>query len=192
MGGGAHKPGIEPVLPASGSKEVPWLTFFTQMQKNLSYSTSSVHEVFCVSDFYLTEVSSFKCEKYHSFFVGSSVQSLSHIWFFATPWTIAHQASLSIPTTRVTQTHVHQVSDALLNCNDIFHCFLKERELNTIYWWLRLSWLKSLNCVMMPFCFKMFLFLHGYHVRLHLSYFPILLLTFLSLPTQLVSGQEIT
>ena len=27
-----------------------------------------------------------------------SVQSLSHIWLFATPWTAAHQASLSIPT----------------------------------------------------------------------------------------------
>ena len=26
----------------------------------------------------------------------SSVQSLSHIWPFATPWTVAHQASLSI------------------------------------------------------------------------------------------------
>ena len=26
----------------------------------------------------------------------SSVQSLSHVWFFATPWTAAHQASLSI------------------------------------------------------------------------------------------------
>ena len=26
----------------------------------------------------------------------SSVQSLSHVWFFATPWTIACQASLSI------------------------------------------------------------------------------------------------
>ena len=27
----------------------------------------------------------------------SSVQSLSHIWLFATPWTAARQASLSIP-----------------------------------------------------------------------------------------------
>ena len=26
----------------------------------------------------------------------SSVQSLSHVWFFANPWTVAHQASLSI------------------------------------------------------------------------------------------------
>ena len=31
----------------------------------------------------------------------SSVQSLSHVWLFATPWTAACQASLSIPTPRV-------------------------------------------------------------------------------------------
>ena len=31
-----------------------------------------------------------------SLYCFSSVQSLSHVWFFATPWTAAHQASLSI------------------------------------------------------------------------------------------------
>ena len=30
------------------------------------------------------------------FFVTQSVQSLSRVWLFATPWTAAHQASLSI------------------------------------------------------------------------------------------------
>ena len=30
----------------------------------------------------------------------SSVQSLSHVWFFATPWTTAHQSSLSITNSR--------------------------------------------------------------------------------------------
>ena len=30
----------------------------------------------------------------------SSVQSLSHVWLFATPWIIAHQASLSITNSR--------------------------------------------------------------------------------------------
>ena len=39
----------------------------------------------------------------------SSVQLLSHVQLFATPWTAAHQASLSI----ATQTHVHWVSDAI-------------------------------------------------------------------------------
>ena len=40
-----------------------------------------------------------------------SVQSLSHVWFFVTPWTAARQASLFI--TEFTQTHIHQVSDAI-------------------------------------------------------------------------------
>ena len=38
----------------------------------------------------------------------SSVQSLSSVWLFTTPWIAARQASLSI-----TQTHVHRVSDAI-------------------------------------------------------------------------------
>ena len=45
--------------------------------------------------------------KYHSV----QFSSVSHDWLFATPWTAAHQASLSI--TKLTQTHVHQVGDAI-------------------------------------------------------------------------------
>ena len=41
----------------------------------------------------------------------SSVQSLSRVRLFATPWITAHQASLSIP--EFTQTHVHRVGDAI-------------------------------------------------------------------------------
>ena len=42
----------------------------------------------------------------------SSVQSLSHVWLFSTPWTAAGQASLhQLP--ELTQTHVHQVGDAI-------------------------------------------------------------------------------
>ena len=44
------------------------------------------------------------------FFCISSVQSLSHVRLFATPWMAAHQASLSITNS---QTHVHWVSDAV-------------------------------------------------------------------------------
>ena len=43
----------------------------------------------------------------------SSVQSLSHVWLFVTPWIAAHQASLvhhQLP--EFTHIHVHQVSDA--------------------------------------------------------------------------------
>ena len=43
--------------------------------------------------------------------ISQSVQSLSHIQLFATPWTAARQASLSIP--EFTQTHAHRVSDAI-------------------------------------------------------------------------------
>ena len=38
----------------------------------------------------------------------SSLQSLSHVWLFETPWTAAHQAS-----SLFTQTHVHWVGDTI-------------------------------------------------------------------------------
>ena len=44
----------------------------------------------------------------------SSVQSLSRVQLFATPWTAARQASLSITNSgELGQTHVHQASDAI-------------------------------------------------------------------------------
>ena len=43
----------------------------------------------------------------------SSVQLLSHVRLFETPWTAARQASLSITNPKLTQTHVHRVSDAI-------------------------------------------------------------------------------
>ena len=43
----------------------------------------------------------------------SSVQSLSRVQIFATPWIAAHQASLFITISQFTQTHVHWVSDAI-------------------------------------------------------------------------------
>ena len=43
----------------------------------------------------------------------SSVQSLSHVWLFETPWIAASQAFLSITNSpEFAQTHVHWVSDA--------------------------------------------------------------------------------
>ena len=38
--------------------------------------------------------------RYHSFYLFSSVRSLSHVRFFVTPWTAARQASLSITNSR--------------------------------------------------------------------------------------------
>ena len=44
----------------------------------------------------------------------SSVQSLSHVRLFATPWIAARQASLSITNSRISlKSRVHQVSDAI-------------------------------------------------------------------------------
>ena len=43
----------------------------------------------------------------------SSVQSLSRVRLFTTPWIAAHQASLSITIPVFTQTHIHQVGDAI-------------------------------------------------------------------------------
>ena len=40
-----------------------------------------------------------------------SVQSLSHVWLFATPWTAAHQVYHQL--LEFTQTHVHWVGDAI-------------------------------------------------------------------------------
>ena len=43
----------------------------------------------------------------------SSVQSLSQVRLFASPWTAARQASLSITNSEFAQTHVHSFSDAI-------------------------------------------------------------------------------
>ena len=42
----------------------------------------------------------------------SSVQSLSHVWLFVTPWIAARQASLR-QLLKFTQTHAHRVGDAI-------------------------------------------------------------------------------
>ena len=50
--------------------------------------------------------------KYIYIYKISSVQSLSRVRLFATPWTAAHQASQSINQfPEITQTRVHQVGD---------------------------------------------------------------------------------
>ena len=55
----------------------------------------------------------------------SSVQSLSRVWLFVTPWTAAHQASLSFQLLELTQTHVHRVnvpSNHLITCRLLSSC----------------------------------------------------------------------
>ena len=43
----------------------------------------------------------------------TSVQSLSHVQLFVTPWTAACQASLFFTISQSPPTHVHQVGDAI-------------------------------------------------------------------------------
>ena len=43
----------------------------------------------------------------------TSLQSLSHVWLFETPWIAAWQASLSITNSRSSLTQAHRVSDAI-------------------------------------------------------------------------------
>ena len=49
----------------------------------------------------------------YSSFVSFSVQSLSHVQFFVTPWSTAHQSSQSITNTWSPPPYVHWVGDAI-------------------------------------------------------------------------------
>ena len=50
----------------------------------------------------------------------SSVQSLSHVWLFATPWTAAHQTSMSITTS---QSLLKLMSiESVISCNHLILC----------------------------------------------------------------------
>ena len=49
-------------------------------------------------------------------YIFSQVQSLIHVRLFMTPWMAAQQASCPSPTSKLTQTHVHWVTDAILSC----------------------------------------------------------------------------
>ena len=52
-------------------------------------------------------------QKYHNLKPISSAQLLSHVWLFATPWSVAHQLLCPSPAPDLVQTHDHQVSDAI-------------------------------------------------------------------------------
>ena len=55
----------------------------------------------------------------------SSVQLLSHVLFFMTPWTVTHQVSLSIANSwGLTQTHVHRTSDVIQPSHILCHPLL--------------------------------------------------------------------
>ena len=50
-----------------------------------------------------------------------AVQSLSCVWLLATPWTAAHQSSLSSTISEFAQTHVHLVNDAIQPSYPLLH-----------------------------------------------------------------------
>ena len=66
----------------------------------------SPHEFSLYSEYFVVFLVGFQ----HRLFL-VVVQSLSHVQLFATPWTAAHQASLSFIVSQITQTHVHWVDD---------------------------------------------------------------------------------
>ena len=99
--------GIEPRSPALQADSLPAepqekrihliicpLLFFP-----LSLSLSRFPRlILCFSHFSMLLSFLFLCIFFN--FQFSSVRSLSHVWLFATPWTAAHQASLSITNTQ--------------------------------------------------------------------------------------------
>ena len=106
----------EPEMWFSCTQTVPEETFpvkwtveayiLNKLEKIVVYSTSSIQ-----SSFRHKNVLFFKKIPQMKWF--SSVQSLSRVQLFATPWIAARQASLSITNSRSLPTYVHRVGDAI-------------------------------------------------------------------------------
>ena len=63
------------------------------------------------------------------------VQLLSHVWFFATPWTATGQATLSftVSWSLLKQTHVHCVNDAIQPSQYMYVCVCKYNWVPLLY-----------------------------------------------------------
>ena len=83
-------PNLEPVCPMSSSNSC-FLTFI-----QISQEADKVVWYFHLFKNFSQFVMIHKVKGFQF----SSVQLLSHVWLFVTPWTIAHQASLSITNSR--------------------------------------------------------------------------------------------
>ena len=105
---GSHSPLLE-IFPTQGSN--PGLPLYRQILYQLSYQGSLSDSGDTRLGWYLLILSLLRVI-YLLYWVCASVQSLCHVQLFATPWTAAHQASLSITNSRsLLKTHVHRVSD---------------------------------------------------------------------------------
>ena len=84
----------------------------TDSQSALVATVSPIYSVLCVKLF------SLQCNIHFS-----SVQSLSHVWLFATPWTTAHQASLST-TNSQSLPKLMSIESVMPSNHLILHCSL--------------------------------------------------------------------
>ena len=84
----------------------------------------------------------------------SSVQPLTCVRLFATPWTVTCQASLSITNSWNAQTHVHQVSDVIHHHLISYPCHLifcrPLLHLPSIFPSLRVFFNESVLCIKWP------------------------------------------
>ena len=84
----------------------------TDSQSALVATVSPIYSVLCVKLF------SLQCN-----ILFSSLQSLSHVWLFATPWTTAHQASLST-TNSQSLPKLMSIESVMPSNHLILHCSL--------------------------------------------------------------------
>ena len=89
----------------------PWKKCFTVSEKVKHIPTRNT--AILLLDIYLREMKAYEHKTYTWMLQFTSVQSLSRVRLFATPWIAARQASLSNTNSRSSLTHVHQVSDAI-------------------------------------------------------------------------------
>ena len=88
----------------------------------------------------------FQCVSYMCVYI-SSVQSLSHVRLFATPWTITHQASLSI-TNSLSLLKVRSV-ESVMPSNHLFLCH-PLLLLPSIFPSIRIFSIESVLCIRWP------------------------------------------
>ena len=88
----------------------------------------------------------FQCVSYMCVYI-SSIQSLSHVQLFATPWTIAHQASLSI-TNSLSLLKVMSI-ESVMPSNHLFLCH-PLLLLPSIFPSIRIFSIESVLCIRWP------------------------------------------